>query len=54
MDIEYYMVRVFTPLFYTLEFLLIIIVFITVAVLSAKNKDKQSLKVFIEIDNRRK
>lgn len=47
MDIEYYMVRLFTPLFYTLEFLLIIIVFITVAILSAKNKDKQSLKVFL-------
>ena len=47
MDIEYYMVRVFTPLFYTIEFLLIIIVFISVTILYTKNKDKQSLKVFL-------
>jgi hypothetical protein len=47
MTIEYYMVRIFTPVFYTLEFFLVLIVFIIVIILRVKNIEKQSIKVFI-------
>lgn len=47
MAMDYYMIRVFTPIFYTLEFFLVLSMFIPSLILYIRNKDKISLKVFL-------